>query len=401
MRLSKLILILAAGIMVAAACNTKKETELELSTEGISVNAIGGTKTFNVISNSAWNITWNASWLSVTPASGKKSEQVTVKIDPYAESLSQNREAVITIQSEDGKIIQNIAVSQSWRNIEPGQFLIEEIFFSGNNDETGHTADGEQYIKIRNNSDETLYADGLIIAMENFFYCQQSVTGSYWAHPELNDAICIEDAFQIAGSGTDYPVEAGKSFIIAMAAQDFSANNPNAFDLSKADFEIYEENETYADIDNPDVPNLNVVFKRSNTITMLHKRGYECYALISLPPSVSLTDFADNYKYDVDIDFWMNGSILTSGPLGRRAPTAHKVPNEWVLDGVNCGVEENFRAPEFNSNIDAGYTGCGKTDNDESRFGKSALRKSANGKLTDTNNSTNDFTRDAVPTLKK
>lgn len=97
--------------------------------------------------------------------------------------------------------------------------------------------------------------------------------------------------------------------------------------------------------------------------------------------------------------FWMDGEALVEGsdyPAG-----SYLIPNAWVVDGINCGVEEDYGNPAFNATIDAGYTGCGKVDKDPDRFGKGALRKSADGKLVDTNNSTNDFTRDAVPTLKK
>ena len=68
---------------------------------------------------------------------------------------------------------------------------------------------------------------------------------------------------------------------------------------------------------------------------------------------------------------------------------------------MNCGVEEYFRTPSFNETIDAGYTGCGKTDGDPGRYGKCPRRKVQNGKLVDTNNSTNDFDRDAKPSLAK
>ena len=40
----------------------------------------------------------------------------------------------------------------------------------------------------------------------------------------------------------------------------------------------------------------------------------------------------------------------------------------------------------------------GAIDKDPDRYGKSALRKRENGKLVDTNNSTNDFVRDSKPT---
>ncbi|MBO4844431.1 MAG: DUF4876 domain-containing protein [Bacteroidales bacterium] len=49
--------------------------------------------------------------------------------------------------------------------------------------------------------------------------------------------------------------------------------------------------------------------------------------------------------------------------------------------------------------FDSGWTYCGEFDGDTSRFGKSVLRKTADKKLVDTNNSTNDFTPNATPSL--
>ncbi|MDT3357102.1 MAG: DUF4876 domain-containing protein [Bacteroidota bacterium] len=51
--------------------------------------------------------------------------------------------------------------------------------------------------------------------------------------------------------------------------------------------------------------------------------------------------------------------------------------------------------------FDAGWTHAGDFDRDMSRFGKSVRRLSVDGKLVDTNNSTNDFIPNATPTLKK
>lgn len=54
-----------------------------------------------------------------------------------------------------------------------------------------------------------------------------------------------------------------------------------------------------------------------------------------------------------------------------------------------------------------GWTYCGVIDGDENRYGKSVLRKTftttEDGReiLQDTNNSTEDFTPEATPSLKK
>jgi hypothetical protein len=144
---------------------------------------------------------------------------------------------------------------------------------------------------------------------------------------------------------------------------------------------------------------MHIFLKSSKSFSFLHNRGYESYALVKLPETVTEESFLADNAFTGTRSFWMDGEPLMEGnayPAG-----SYLIPNAWVVDGINCGVEEDYGNPAFNATIDAGYTGCGKVDKDPDRFGKSALRKSAGGKLVDSNNSTNDFTRDAAPTLKK
>ena len=57
--------------------------------------------------------------------------------------------------------------------------------------------------------------------------------------------------------------------------------------------------------------------------------------------------------------------------------------------------------PQGRAAFDAGWTHAGDYDKDPTRFGKSVRRKVVGGKLADTNVSTNDFTPNATPSLKK
>lgn len=59
---------------------------------------------------------------------------------------------------------------------------------------------------------------------------------------------------------------------------------------------------------------------------------------------------------------------------------------------MNCAVIENLGTLAFNATVDAGYTNVSTIDKDPERFGKSVLRKrGGDGKIVDTNNSTNDL----------
>ena len=332
-------------------------------------------------------------WVTVTGTDAEGHLALEFAANPTAE----NRTATVTAKLTDGSVLANIDVVQSWRNIEPGEMLIEEIFFASTLIPESTGTYGDQYVKLTNNSDHTLYADGLSLVISSYD-SQTSSAGAYWAPPELPGAIGVKTIYRIPGAGRDVPVEPGASLVIAVDAQNYSAEGGVGIDLSKADFEFNDVNEIHPDIDNPDVPDMDCWVRSSVTITSLHNRGYGSFAIVTFPTTLSSESFFADYAWKDNEDFWFRGTIFRTRQI---LDGNYTIPNAWVVDGVNCGVEEYFRTPSFNETVDAGYTGCGKTDGDPDRFGKCPRRKVQNGKLVDTNNSSNDFDRDAKPSLAK
>jgi len=300
--------------------------------------------------------------------------------------------------SKNGKLVENVLISQSWRTVDPGQLVISEIFFTGASLDDGSSdmRDGDQYIKLTNNCDETIYADGLLFVMSDRI-SQKSTTGAEWVYPTLSDSIDVATMYAIPGSGKDYPIAAGESVVLAMAAQDFSAASTNGINLSVANFEFYDENDYVEDTDNPDVPNLVNWFKSSFTITGLHNRGYMSIAMVCVPANMTAETFMANYQWVGKRTMDWNGYSFS-----RDIEDTYLVPNTWVIDGVNCAVEQDLGTLVFNASIDAGYTNVTTIDSDPDRYNKSVIRNiDANGKYVDTNNSTNDFTISNPPTLKQ
>ncbi|MBQ6649599.1 MAG: DUF4876 domain-containing protein, partial [Muribaculaceae bacterium] len=75
---------------------------------------------------------------------------------------------------------------------------------------------------------------------------------------------------------------------------------------------------------------------------------------------------------------------------------AYKMPNEWIVDAVNCSVEAEYAWNVTHSSLDRGYAYCGTMDHDKTRYFHSVRRKMLylkDGKpvLKDTNNSSEDF----------
>lgn len=325
-------------------------------------------------------------------------ENIVLHFD--ANTTSDYKVSTLSILTTDDIELENVTLRQSWRNIEPGELVIDEIFFSGftiPESDNSDSMDGDQYFKLTNTTDETLYADGVIIALSET-YSQVSSTGAFWAYPDLPGGVGVSTIYAIPGKGTDVAIEAGKSIVLALSAQNFKSENGVGCDLSKADFEFYDAgSEYYPDTDNPDVPDLENWFKSSWSITALHDRGYESYA-IALPPAGTTGEkFMEEHPWEGKKVMDFNGYHFE-----RDITDAYVIPNEWVLDAVNGAVAEGLGTLAFNATVDAGYTNVSSIDRDPERFGKSVLRKrDADGKIVDTNNSTNDFEISVPPTLSK
>ena len=387
-------------MVLLAACNKTPDDAVSLSNSTVTVSYEGtdGTVSVDLKSNCAWTITPDGqSWYSVQPLEGTGDATLTISVDALEEVATRAAELNIIAGTASAKlsIVQGLPEVEE---VKSGSFVLEEVFFTGCLLEDGNSndaMDGDQYFKITNNTDKLLYADGL-------FFCKSSEHSqnggfSYWLiDDDLSAQILVKDMFQIPGGGEDVPVLPGHSILVAFAAQDFQTENGSGLNLSGADFEIYDGEEL--DTDNPDVPNIVPFLKSSASFSYLHTRGFESYAIVKFPADVTEESFLANNAFSGTRSFWMDGAAIAEGkdyPEG-----SYVIPNAWVVDGINCGVEEEYGNPAFNASIDGGYTGCGKVDKDPDRYGKSVIRKSENGKLVDTNNSTNDFTRDATPSLK-
>lgn len=316
-----------------------------------------------------------------------------------ANTTTESRESTLKLTTADGAALETVHLTQSWRSIEPGELLISEVFFAGmkiEDSESSDSSDGDQYFRLTNNTDDTLYADGVLIAISTAD-SQTSSVGAYWAYPELPDKIGVSTLYQIPGEGTDVPVKAGESLILAINAQNFKAENGSGCDLSKADFEFYDYtgNDDFPDIDNPDVKNLLNWFKSSWTYTSLHDRGYESYAIAITPNNMTSNLFMKEHPWNGQRVMDFNGYHFEDD-----ITDAYLIPCDWVLDAVNCAVAEDLGTLAFNAKMDAGYTNVSTVDRDPERFGKAISRKKdEGGKLVDTNNSTNDF-EVAAPSMK-
>ncbi len=273
-------------------------------------------------------------------------------------------------------------------------FIIEEVFYTGVKTPQGKNYNSSRYFKLTNNTDKTLYADKLIVGQSDFLTSVDHKVTPY--HPEK--AFAVKGVMVLPGSGTEHPVLPGDFIVIADNAINHNAVTSTAFDLSKANFEFPSSNPALGQVDNPSVPNVEVIYSQmAFNMFFLHSSGVEAYVLARFPEGESATTFLTNntYKYEY---------VNAAGTITKK--TVYEIPNTWIVDGMNNAVPDKLLQMLTSPSIDAGWTGVGTFWNDAERLGKSVRRKvlgkMENGKnmYKDTNNSTEDFIKNAEPSLK-
>src|SRR5690606_4732472 len=113
-------------------------------------------------------------------------------------------------------------------------FIFKEIFFTGTQTPENKLYQGDKYFLIYNNSEDTLYADKLLISQSTFL----TTTKREYTPNVMNEAFTTTDICMIPGNGMDYPIAPGHQLLIASNAIDHTESNPNSFDLKNADFEM-------------------------------------------------------------------------------------------------------------------------------------------------------------------
>jgi hypothetical protein len=111
-----------------------------------------------------------------------------------------------------------------------------------------------QYIEVHNNSLDTLYLDGKVLALmmpwvydDGVFPCGMSAP---WR--EDPEGIWTQFFWAFPGTGHNHPLAPGASAVVAVDAINHQPIYPGLLDLSNADFEFLGA----SDVDNPAVPNM-------------------------------------------------------------------------------------------------------------------------------------------------
>lgn len=295
-----------------------------------------------------------------------------------------------------------------------GDLVIKQIYYAGS-----HTTQGanlrDQFIEIHNNSNEIVYADGLYFGIA---YGVLNTTTTQYVQPNgqwdwsrsfgmtigekaNTDYLYVDYVFQIPGSGKQYPIEPGKSIVIAQTAINHQSplvgndGNPISIvdpsltvDLSTADFEsnfidfrrALDLDPYKYDIENLAIPNL--------LISYAGKPG----AFHAINDMIFDTLGRDSYViFRADsLDFPQYPLPNETNVIG-TTKMFMQIPADIVIDGVETQHASNNipkRLPETldisNIKVNASFSG-------EAVIRKTKTVVDGRVILQDTNNSANDF----------
>lgn len=278
-------------------------------------------------------------------------------------------------------------------------FVISEIFFAGTKTPEGKDYVNDQYIKIANNTDTVMYADGLALVRSAF---QTNMKNAY-TPDVMNSAMTVEDVFIIPGTGKEHPVKPGEEIVIAWNARNHKEFNANSIDLSKADFQFYNSMTLESEDENGEEVDTEV--QNANVPLLIHWYGDPEGRLTPNRGGVRAWDIArldntdeaikKNYEYEVK---WVEADDPTNF---ENVEKYLMIPNTWILDAVNLAVIADNQWRVVAPSVDAGFTSWAETINDEGSYRKAVIRKKNGAKWVDSNNSTNDFEAEAVPSYFK
>ncbi len=274
--------------------------------------------------------------------------------------------------------------------------VFKEIYYAGCTMSNGDWYFRDQFYEIYNNSDETVYADGLCIA--ETIFSDYSFTVRY-QYPIANQDYYVfvnNTIWQIPGDGTQYPVKPGESIVIAQWGtnhQDESlSQGASPVDLSGADFEALEgEVEAGTGIVLTDNRAINMV-------AAVNPRGYNTPQWLTSTSGSQYILFRPSTPLRTS-DFLVATNDETS------LSTALEIPISEVIDAVQAvSGSERLNFLGLPTMLDAGTIWV---DDPGSYTGQSISRKilstEDDGRVIyqDTNNTSSDFQVNDTPVVRR
>lgn len=288
-----------------------------------------------------------------------------------------NLNGFLSLVTVNGKEGQTVELKLVWSV--PSSLVISKIYNFGTLNNAKKVYNIDKYVEIFNNSDEVQYADGLYLA--NAYGTAVGSISTVYPDVETADVVYLERVVKLPGNGTDYPIEPGKSIVIAQNAKNHIDPEvvTQTVDLSGADFECYVEGAPASAFpsDNTDVPNIiekygatsstAKFFVGQGTIIVLFRMGDEEFEALQTKMGAGYDAFP------------------------AYAPYCKMLPVGNVIDAVDLyrkGYDDR-RGKHVPLTVDASYAACNQRCSTERKIAYTT----SDGRivLQDTNNSGSDF----------
>jgi hypothetical protein len=272
-----------------------------------------------------------------------------------------------------------------------GGLIFKEIYYAGSTTPALTKYNNDQFHEIYNNSDDTLYLDGLCIGILE----PTPNNPSAWVDGTGNllDRLPVTfHALMFPGTGKTYPIYPRTSVVLAQDAinhkSDAVNGNPNSpVDLGNAQFETFIE-APGKDTDAPSAVNLIVMYTTSPAMSdwSVYNRG-SAVILFRLPTGLDYATFV------------ANTSNFMTKPGSSSTWQYFMVDKSWVIDAVEevypDAASHYKRLPV---SLDAGIVFCSGSNTGLGIRRKVKMILDGKVVFQDTNNSTNDFLSDVIPT---
>lgn len=261
--------------------------------------------------------------------------------------------------------------------------IFKEIYYSGSKNGTANYF-MDQFYELYNNSDEVLYLDGLYIG--DLLPTTTPSTPTVWDADDTRN-VFGRFVFRFPGEGTDYPLQPGESCVLASSAVDHGLDlfNPEIdLDLHDAEFEFFLGHAN-GDQPAPDMPLFHYGGSATGTLPTSLKQFLSsvfggAYAIFRVPEGIDWTPAVEGsgwYAY-----------------AGTSTNKCARIPIEWVLDAVECGLDETkLTQKRVPSVLDEGMAYVGATYANLSIARRISEMVNINGDpiYVDDNNSSTDF----------
>ncbi len=391
------LILLMAGLL-SAGC--EKEEEVRLSTISVTVTMsseyssvpVGGiyVKLLNTQDNLKDSVMTSPAGLAVfenlPPGTYNISASKELTPAQVFDATGYNEEVTLNAVSDGVSPMpgEQRAVSLVMDGKPAGSLLIKQFYYSaGKVPQLPLLLLKDQFIEIYNNSDEVLYADGLYIAV--LTPRAAGLASDQISQLPRDEFLYAEQVLRVPGSGQQYPIQPGESFVVAANGIDFTEGGQYSVtvDNSNADFEV-------------------------NETAWLQERGFISNPVLNAPENPDVTDIEIVYFWASHGSFFYfnaDGSSVAifrseqaltetvEDPLVPGYPYL-KIPVSSVIDAVDFLYGENSAAHKrLPISLDASFN---YIPGGSYKSGKSMMRKvvktvGTREVLMDTNNSANDF----------